>query len=130
MGIFVATKKNDDSPSVLVIAQEDSLAVKYVKEIMGHAIAQSIKTVEINNSNGHAKCQYSNILVPYLNVRNRIAVMSSGVDLYRNQNDQSGIIAVMMHGKRVDINVYIKIHEKSMRLEFNELSKSKNETEE
>ena len=119
MGMFTNTpRKNPKYDEMdLVAAGEDSDAVKYVKEVMLQAVQTGVPAVSIVEEKGLAKCSLSNREVRFINVRNRIAIMC-GIELYRNINDQSGIIAVFMDRKRVDIHVNMQPNKNVIHMTF------------
>ena len=115
MGFFGHSKKYDG----LISIEDEKPAVRYVREIIVNAIKSSIAEVEIFNENGNATCKLNQNVVPYVNVRNRIAVMTSTISPLNNTKDQSGIIEVRIGDVAYLINVVDKMNKSGIYLRIN-----------
>ena len=91
MGFLAHKKRNDD---LGVVADCESLPVQYVREVISNAIHNNSNEIIIENEGGRAVCQFSEAIVPYKNVRNRIAIMTDSIKSYDNTKNQSGTIAI------------------------------------
>jgi hypothetical protein len=91
MGFLAHKKRNDD---LSVVADYESLPAQYVREAISNAIHENSNEIKIENEGGRAVCQFNGAIVPYKNVRNRIAVMTDSIKSYDNTKDQSGTISI------------------------------------
>ena len=91
MGFLAHKKRNED---LSVVVGDESLPVKYVREVISNAINMKSVEFKIENDDGRAVCIFSAESVPYKNVRNRIAIMTDSIRSYDNTKDQSGTISI------------------------------------
>ena len=88
---------------------DESLPTKYVREIISNAIHENVNQLKIENVGGNALCAFSTDIVPYKNVRNRIAIMTDSIKSYDNTKDQFGIISIRIRINDELISYSLKI---------------------
>ena len=117
MGIFTGknNKKIDDR---LMASGEDSDAVRYVKSVMQYCINNGIEKFRIISQDGRALADGITERALYLEVRNRLAVMTDSISPYYNKERQQGLVKISMCGKRYDVIVVIDVDKSIIDLQF------------
>lgn len=86
-------------------AGDESPATRYVREVISTAIDRRLDTCEITAQDGAARCPLVDEAHPYVQVRNRIAIMTDTIRSYDNRTDQQGTILVRYRQVDYDITV-------------------------
>ena len=89
-----------DDDAGLVAGGEDTIAMKYVKMLCSQAMADGLTTtVEITPRDGMAACSLVDLHAPFIEVRNRIAIMTDTIAPWSSHADQQGRLQIMMRGR-------------------------------
>lgn len=93
-GFFSRKKHTDEDDLQMYGSGEESEAVRYVREVIMAALDRGLDTIQITAVAGKATCILCDAHPPYVNVRNRIAIMTDSIRSYDNRTDQRGVILV------------------------------------
>lgn len=99
-GFFARKKHTDEDDLRMYGSGEESEAVRYVREVIMAALDRGLDTIQITAVAGKAVCTLCDAHPPYVNVRNRIAIMTDSIRSYDNRTDQRGTIVVRVHDGR------------------------------
>lgn len=100
-GLFRSTPRADNRLSM----GDESPAMRYVRQVITTAIERGLDTCGITARDGVAVCPLVEESLPYVQVRNRIAVMTDTIRSYDHRTDQRGIIQVRLRDADYDIVV-------------------------
>ena len=109
------SRPRHDDEADLVAGGEDTIAIKYVKMVCSEAMANGLTTtVEITARDGLASCPTVDLHAPFIEVRNRIAVMTDTIAPWSSHADQHGHFQVMMRGcddveRHADVEVEMQV---------------------